>query len=244
MLNKRGAAHFEMIISFIFFIAFVSFLLLVLKPYDTAIVSESVVEGLTISFEEIAGTTLAEVFLRANVTTAIGGSCAGIAIEDRIFEHNLTNSHVTDISGNKIDSSLEYNGAGSGSSLLGVEIDSKPIMYLKASFSPEFPDDNSLVTCTEADEYSFGPQIERDIISYSKLEELKTSYYSQYFILKDEMNVPEIIDFSIVFEDFPEFDMEDFVPGTGDIVARSELFEILDEDGLIKNTMITFKTWE
>ena len=61
-INKRGAAHFEMIISFVFFIGFVFFLFIALKPYDTTTLSGAVVSGLYFSFEEATHTNLSDTF--------------------------------------------------------------------------------------------------------------------------------------------------------------------------------------
>jgi len=66
--GKGGASHFEMIISFVFFVGFVFFLFLFLKPYDTTILSGAVVTSLYDTFEEEVHTNLTNFFLKADYT--------------------------------------------------------------------------------------------------------------------------------------------------------------------------------
>ena len=57
-----------MIISFVFFLGFVFFIFMVLKPYDASILSGAMVAGLYDSFEEKTHTNLSNLFLKANYT--------------------------------------------------------------------------------------------------------------------------------------------------------------------------------
>ena len=68
LICKKGASHFEMMISFVFFIGFVFFLFVFLKPHDTSMLSGAVITGLYDSFGDMAYTNLSNIFLRANYT--------------------------------------------------------------------------------------------------------------------------------------------------------------------------------
>ena len=59
---------FFMIISFLFFVTFVFFLFVILKPYDTQTLTGAVVTGMFNSFEENTRTNLTNIFLKAATT--------------------------------------------------------------------------------------------------------------------------------------------------------------------------------
>ena len=171
-LGKAGAAHLEIIISFIFFIGFVFFLLVVLKPYDTTTLSSSVIAGFYDSFEEQIHTNLTSVFLKANFTGP--ESCFYIKLSDELFGYDLTNTLVKDISDVKIDSEFEGNK---------LNINSGEIFY-KVAISPEF-DSNDLSGCKKLSDYSLGSLTEQRISSYDSLVGISNKYSNDYENLKN-----------------------------------------------------------
>lgn len=129
MKSKGGAAHFEMIISFIFFISFVFFLFLVLKPYDTTKLSNTVIDGMYNTLKENSQTNLTNIFLKADYSG--NKDCFYIDLPDSILEYDLTKSIVTEISGQEIDSEI----------LSGTKIEIKnqsSLKFFKIAISPIF----------------------------------------------------------------------------------------------------------
>lgn len=230
MLGKTGAAHLEIIISFIFFMGFVFFLLLLLKPYDTTTLSSSVIAGLYDSFEEEIHTNLTNLFLKANYTGA--SSCFYIQLPPGIFKYNLTNSLVRNVSGGWIKSEFE-NG--------NLNINSNDIFY-KVAISPEFNSDD-LNGCEQLSNYSLGSLIEWRVSSYNSLVNMSNKYTNDYESLRNDLNIPEVFDFGITCEELPEINMERLIPSLGDVIARDYILEVLKDTGEVINARFTIKVW-
>ena len=229
-LKKVGAAHLEMIISFVFFMGFVFFLFTVLQPYDMTTLSSSVVAGLYDSFEEKIHTNLTDMFLKANY--AGPSSCFYIQLPNEIFTYKFTKSLVKDVSDVKIESEFENDN---------LNINSNEVFY-KIAISPEF-DSNSLSGCEQLSNYSLGSLIERRVSSYNSLINMSNKYENDYEGLKHDLNVPEVFDFGVVCKELPEINMERLIPSLGDVVSRDYILEVLKNTGEVINARFTIKVW-
>jgi hypothetical protein len=236
--GKGGASHFEMIISFVFFVGFVFFLFLFLKPYDTTILSGAVVTSLYDTFEEEVHTNLTNFFLKANYTE--GKDCFYVKLSKGIFAYAFTKSNVTDIGGNYKSSYLDDEE---------LNIKKDGTVYYRVAISPEF---NELETLDCIDElenedgnnvYTLGSILERRVISYSSLEEMKLRYDTDYENLKEELKVPDAFEFFIVSEEFPEISMKGLVPDSVEVVAYDYVMEVLKKDGTVINSRFTLGVW-
>jgi len=230
--NKIGAAHFEMIISTVFFVGFVFFLFMVISPQDTSALSNSVVSGLYDSFIEEAYVNLSSVFLKANYTG--NNNCFSIRLSPNMFIYNITNgnSHVKKLSGENINSNLIGNN-------LNMENDN---IFFRILISPEFESGN-ISGCESLNNYELGSVTERQIVSYSALENITNKYYSNYEGLKTDLKVPSTFDFSIVAEKSKSIIMETNVPDSVEIVAQDYIAEVLKKDGSIINEKFTLMVW-
>ncbi len=239
MLKKKGAAHFEMIFSFVFFVGFVFFLVITLKPYDDTILSSAVSQDIYDSLFEKINTNLTSMFLNTSVVLPSGVDCFSVNLPNRLFKNKFNSSKVRSVLGTTIESSsVTFNA---NEITLNIEANGTAHTVL---FSSTFSDNAGLSGCIPLSEgeYFSGNIIENKVISYDLLEDLKINYSSDYHSLKSEFNVPEILDFSIIFDDAPEFNMERFIPDEGNIIAKSYLVEILKGNSVI-NTRATVKVW-
>jgi len=139
LINKKGAAHFEMIFSFVFFVGFVFFLFMVLKPQDTSTLSGSVIEALYDSFEEEVYTNLTSTVLKTNYVGI--KDCFKIVLPGNIFAYALTRSYVTTLGDVGVKSDLVVS-AGNG--YLEINNDSD---FFRVSISSEFNDDDIKDCC-------------------------------------------------------------------------------------------------
>jgi len=234
--GKRGVSHFEMIISFVFFIGFVFFLFLFLKPYDTTVLSGSVVTALYDTFEEETHTNLTSIFLKADYTGA--ENCFYIVLPDEIFAYAFTNSRVTNLADTFRESDLEEVVEGAN-----LNIDEEGDVYYKVAISPEF-DNGTLLGCDEMIEpYVLGSKLERRVVSFSALEEMQERYNVDYESLKDDLKVPDAFEFFIVSEELPEIDMKNFVSSSVDVITYDYIMEVLKADGEIVNARFTLGIW-
>jgi len=228
MNNKRGAAHFEMIISFIFFIGFLFFLFTIIKPYDTDLLSGAVISGVYDSFEEESQITLTQVFLKTETTET---GCITINLPEELFTPNTMNSVVRKISGEEISSQLEGN-------LLSIEEDET---YFVVLMSQDFTDD-ALVSCTLLENYTLGSIIERPVVSYTTLQTMSAKYSSNYEGLKKDLGVPAIYDYAIISTEIG-FSMQGVVPDAGEILAKNYVMEVLYTNGTTVYSTFTLKVW-
>ena len=241
MLKKRGAAHFEMIFSFVFFVGFVFFLVITLKPYDDTTLSTAVSQDIYNSLFEETSINLTSIFLNTSFSRNSPSTCFSVILPNRLFKNKFNSSKVRSVSG--AVSPME-------SSSLTVDL-TETTLRVNASagaynvlLSSTFGDDSSLSECTQLidGEYFTGNLIENKVISYDLLADLNDSYYSDYDSLKSEFNVPDILDFGIVFDDVLEFNMERFIPDEGNVVAKDYLVEVLKVNEVI-NTRVAVKVW-
>jgi hypothetical protein len=237
MINKRGAGHFEMIISFVFFVGFVFFLFVVLRPTSGTRISGAVVAGLYDSFEEEVYTNLSDVFLKADYS---GGGCFYVELPTRIFSYDLGtgDSYVVNLNGVDVDSGLIESGFDGD-----LNIDSGDVFF-RVAVSPEFSDEG-VSGCTILDDYTLGSIYERKVISYSALATMASSYYIDYEGLKGDLRVPDVFDFAIVPETLDAVKMEpqSGVPDSGDVLVKDYIVEVLYTNGTVINERFSLKVW-
>lgn len=232
--GKKGASHIEMIISFIFFIGFIFFLFLFLKPYDTTILSGSVVAGLYNTFEEAAHTNLTSLFLKANYTGP--RTCFNITLPNNIFLYALTGSRITNLSDTLIDSSIEEVGDNTD-----LNIGAKDIFY-RVAISPEFGNE-TLSGCDNLSTFVLGSKLERRVISYSALENMRDDYVKDYDKLKASLGVPGTFEFFIFSEDLPDIEMKNKIPSSVEVTSYEYILEVLNSTGEITNARFVLGTW-
>ena len=240
MVNgKKGVSHIEMIISFIFFVGFVFFLFLFLKPYDTTVLSGSVVVALYDSFEEEVHTNLTSLFLKADHTNT--AECFYVELPGNIFAYAFTESRVTNLGEDVRDSELVKFLPDAN-----LNIDAGDVYY-RVAISPEFDEkepSGCVAFVNENEEpYVIGSKVERRVVSYGSLEDMENRYSVDYDGLKADLRVPETFEFFIVSEDLPEIEMRNFVPSSVDVVAYDYVLEVLKDDGTIKNARFTLGVW-
>jgi hypothetical protein len=233
--GKGGASHFEMIISFIFFMGFIFFLFLFLKPYDDTVLSGSVVAALYDTFEENAHTNLTNIFLRAETPVLNPSGCLYIQLPGEIFAYALTESRVTNLADIHRTSDLEM--PAGNLNIAGTDD------YYKVAISPEF-NDGPLGGCDlVTTPYILGSKLERRVISYSALKTMQEKYNINYDILKQDLRIPATFDFFIVSEEFPEINMEKFISNSVDVIALDYVLDVLKEDGQLNSSRFTLGVW-
>jgi len=234
--GKKGAAHFEMIFAFVFFIGFVFFLFIILKPQDTSTLSGSVIEALYDSFEENASTNLSYMFLKANYSTADVPDCFFVNLPGEIFTYTIDDgdNHVTNLAGQQIPAYVDNND-------LSVREDGN---FFRVSISPEF-DAVGEGGCVAATDYELGNVLERKVISHTALLAMHDMYAGGgYEELRTALKVPPIFDFAIIADTMTGVNMEpEDIPNAVDVRAQDYVVEVLKKDGTLTNERFTLKVW-
>lgn len=233
--NKKGSAHFEMIIGFVFFVGFVVYLFLFLSPWSGLGLPNSALEQLQDSFLDSVNTELSSVFVKANYSGA--SSCFYIDLPDELFKYAITDgsSFVTRLGGVNIDSDLDSSG------VLNLKKDDD---FFRVAISPEF-NDGDVSSCDPLNDFELGGVVELEVVSYSKLNETKERYYNDYSGLKSDLRVADIFDFAIVPEGMDDFVMmpENGIPDASQVLAKDIAVKVLKSDGSVSNERISVRIW-
>jgi hypothetical protein len=237
-MEKKGAGHIEIIFAFVFFVGFVFFLFLTLKPYDTTVLPTSINQALADSFKEKSFTNLTTFSLK--VTLQNPGNCFSIDLPKKTsLMYDFTNSYVESLTG-KVNSSVKPEGNSGGGKL---EIRPAPgDNFFRVFISPEFVEDN-LVGCPKLNNSEIGNIFEKKVLSYNYIKSLSDRYKTDYDNLKLELGVPEVFDFAITCEEIPEISMDKNVVSSVDVYAESYIYEVLKSDGNLTNAKFVVKIW-
>ncbi|MFH1451840.1 MAG: hypothetical protein ABIF88_01560 [archaeon] len=238
--SKKGAAHFEMVVAFLFFIGFVFFLFVIIEPYDSTVLADSVVSGVSSSFQEKVSVNLIEFFVEADSGSI---ECFSINLPNRLFGPGLSEGAVVkSLGGDDFSSGVRVIEGEDADSVLTINSTGKKYYYV--SVSPEFVGELH-TTCSFLDKtmYQIGNVFEREVVSYKKLTEMNNEYSSNYELLKYEMGVPDIFDFAITSEDLPIINMENNIPESLEVMTRESLMEVLYENGTTTNVRLVVKVW-
>ncbi len=233
IINKSGAGQFEMVISMVFFLGFVSFLFIALSPQDTTTLSNAVVTGLYNSFTKETSTNLSSMFLRTNQSQ--GQSCFTINLPSNLFIYNISkgNSFTETVGGQEVHSNLIGNNLDivSNDSFFRIEISPE----IKGSINSE---------CVSVANYSLGSISERKVISYNSLEKMQEKYLTNYDDLKNELQVPPTFDFAIIARTLPiKMTPQHGIPSSVKVMANEHSLEVLRDNGTLTNENFDFKIW-
>ena len=236
VMNKKGAGHFEVIISFIFFIGFTFFIFFILNPFGESGLPQVLVEDLEASLVREASIDYAEFSLR--VSDGLG--C--LQVDNNLFEGSLSNVAITKLSPEqKVNSKIVAFFPGqSGQATLFV--DQVPGNY-KVQFSDEFIATPEPSCGGVSVNYASGNVINKKVISNSTLYDLQDQYYSDYEGLKDSMLIPSVYDFAITSTELENFAMEREIPVGLDVIAQDVVLEVLTSEGDINLIRFTLRVW-
>lgn len=225
---KRGAAHFEMIISFVLFIGFVTFLFLFLSPYSTKSVPENLINDVYNSFTEQTLTNLTTLFLKTDFNRP---RCFNVELPEEIFKYGLTKSVVYAATGEKRDSMISGNK---------ISIDGRD-KFFNIFVSPIFSE-NSLNGCIDADPFTIGSVKDQEILAYPKIIDIADEYGTDYSGLKSKLAVPPNYDFAITSKEIG-LSMQRDIPKGVDVLSKSYVEKVLQDNATIINLEFVVKVW-
>lgn len=230
-MNKRGYTHIEVIIAFVLFFAFVTFLMIYIRPYSTTTLSESVVSAFYDSFKQQSYTNLTTFFLKADYNGQ--PTCFYIELNKTLFEFSFSDakSLVKPVNGSVAPSAL-------GPERLYIN---KTEEFYNVLISPDF--ENSLSgtsSCENFTDYKLGSINEKQLVSNKSLFDLKDRYEKGYSALRQDLNLPGTFDFAIVSDLVV---MQKNIPEKAQVVARSYIEEVLLQDGTVVSEKFTLMVW-
>jgi len=264
MKNKGGAAHLEMVIAFIFFLGFVTFIFAVLKPLDSTVLTQNIADELGQKMHDYLETDYSQAFLYVQRNQTNEG-CFLLQDLQSNFKHALSVSKVEYINPNEgqtgqVNSSIEGGAtpgeAGEGGGEGGeVTADETRLQFqalpqqkhaVNVLISPELKDLNlSFTNCVSLapEEYTIGSVFERGLISYTALGEIKKRYDADYEGFKEVIGIPKVFDISVTSNDLPEISMTRPVSDSVELFIHEEVFEVINSTGDITAARFTFSAW-
>lgn len=239
MKNKKAMSHVEMIISFIIFIGFISFLLVVFNPLKIASPSSSYLDVTENRILKNVSTNLTIISMKINssIYGSIGNCFSINKTEDTgeiITENNKSEIINSKISEDKI--LIEKSGD-----------------FYRLYFSEEFENTNSggLTGCyvLQEDEYLLGVSRFYEVISNISLSNLFKDYDENYLQLKETLGLKN--DFYISVKESSKNSAailspkeEKYKPTGVNVLARDIPISILFKDGSIKAAIMNLQVWD
>lgn len=223
--NKKGSAHFEILISFVMFVSFTLFLIFTLEPTKQDLLEESILFNLqNVFFEEVT----------TNVSYVLVD-----------YNKNKTNlgANTCNDNNNKVCYPPEIAADGPKIAIDIPEKDCVSIVYASNEFGSSKVDRPCVINPSQDLKYLIGYIYREDILSNKTLIKIKNEYSTDYAQLKNvKLKVPEVVDFAIDSSD-DSFDMTKTVPDEAEVIAGTYRKKVLYANGSIINHDFTVKVW-
>lgn len=231
---KKGAAHIDVIISFIIFLTFVVFILVFfnpLKKYSASTAPLDAAEAVIIKATSIDVTTVSlSLNTSSTIIPGIGG-CASIQLPlanpIAVIDENGDSTNA-DRSGNRVNFVRSFG------------------KFFKIYSSEELVENTITAPCNSltANDYTLGIQKTEKKIAYSKLLALNYSYSNDYAQLKEDLNLTNNFNVGVRIGSEYLFKTDIYKPKNVEAMARDVSIEILDENGNLIPAMMNIQTWK
>lgn len=229
MINKRGMEHVEVILSFVIFIGFLIFLLVIFRPFEKADKSSVYLDTVERGIKDFANIQVNYTSLILNNSFIgcfyINYPCDKVIVKDK--DDNIINA--------KCGEGKVYIG-GSGK-------------FYSIYSSEEFEENSFDVRgCQFLDEsnYSFGLFRSYDMVLYERLLGLKEKYETDYTGIKKDFNLPASENFAFTIKDTTQNIMmqtNKTVPKRLTVLARDAPIQIIYKNGTIKYAILNVQNW-
>ncbi len=214
-IGKRGVSAVEMIISFMIFLGFLTFIFVYMNPLGTR---ATIITNEAIS-SEIGD--YAMVWLGTVGVASDSGPCF-------IIKNPLNGTaFVEDSNGIKVKSKMDGNS---------IEIEGGKMFY--RIINGDIIENSSLGGCREGN-YSLSVMGTEKAYSYWRLSDMNRTYYSNYNSLKSVLRVPVARNFALTIFDSSRgkmFEMQRTIPRT-QMVSSEYPIEILKDNQILKGAL-------
>lgn len=243
MRTKRGTSHVEIILSFVLFISFIIFMLIVFKPLDIFSKSTS---DLEIIEDEILKniSTILSVLFPVSIDSSVYSS---IQSEPCFYIDNPLNGSLTlpliiknktggIINASRQGNQIYFENSGNFYNVFySLELKERELSDTSSCYKVSYE--------LGKEEYRIGLIRSYEVISYSKLVDFKENYNKNYEQLKKELGLED--DFEISILNSPEiiFEPAKDKPQGVEILARDVSILILKENTDLKNDIMNIQVW-
>jgi len=228
--NKKGAAHVEMIISFVIFISFLAFILIVFRPFKIFSKSTSALDITETEIIDYVSVNLSVSSLKINSSVSTGKSCffVDLARENPIIIKDENGR----IRAKRQDNKIYFENSG----------------YFYKLYSSEELIENDINTadCENLEEgnYTLGVIKFYKKISYSELVSFNESYYNNYEQLKENLGLRNDFNMIIGNNSGILFECSRYKPSGIEIMAKETSIEILDSNADLSPAILNIQVWD
>lgn len=225
--SKKAVSHIEIILSFVIFAGFVTFIFSVFNPFSVREASELHLNIVERAIKDFISLKIELLALRLNQTP------------DKCFYFNYTfESNI--IVKNEKDEFVDASNNGKN-----TYIDNKgEFFYI---YSCEIFEEQAVnyPECIKIENYTLGLHKDYEMVSYDKLVELKNYYENNYSALKESFKIPENEDFLFSVSDTLgsiELTTEKTIPRTR-VSARNVPIQLAYKNGTFRYAILNIQTW-
>ena len=237
--EKRGAAHIEIILSFVLFISFLLFIFMFINPTKRTEPSRVLLDIAEQGIEKSSSINVTSMVLK--IEQSISENC---------FTIDLAEINISNIVGNKKaavkDADDEVINSKKSGSILQIQ---KSRDFYKIFLSEDFKEtSSSLVNCKDLDEenLTLGQTKTTKIISFKKLAELKLNYETGYENLKESFDFPTGNDFGFMIKDTKGNTILNVLkekPAGISVIAREKPVQMVYENATFVSAMLNTQAW-
>lgn len=235
LMHKRGLSHIEFVVSFAIFVGFLVFAFVFFNPLQSQRTLKSTMDyaWIEVSQEGRASMESYSVFLTPNPNP----DEFEIKIDGVRLEYNAS---VEDLSGNILSTYRDSDG------LVFFRRNSHEDIFFKIRYSSAFEDTGSPLPGAGdlTGNYVISSSEIREIYFEKLFLELNQSYYSDYADLKEDLNLPNRMEFGFIatLDDYEIRALQD-VPEGIEVLSRSDRVEIIRLNGEHEFAEVTVIVW-
>lgn len=236
-MQKRGVSHIEVILSSVLFIAALLAVFYFFSPVDNSKVANSALNYVFDSIIAKSSDDLITYSIKVNETEPnVVGTVIGISVDNKNIKPNMK-SYAEGFEGGPLKSKREGND-------IYIQRNDESLFYLE--FSEGF-DQNSWnpPPGIENKFYEVGTVSSRKAISEKVFMNLNSSYYTDYNLLKTQLNVPNGVNFAfgLFFIDGRKVIAEKIIPKGAEVYSKSSRVEIINKEGGISFADLIVRVW-
>lgn len=232
-MHKRGLSHIEFVVSFVIFIGFLVFAFVFFNPLQSQRTLKSTMDYAWLEVSQKGRESMESYSVSiANFNTP----SFRILIEGVPLEYNAS---VEDLNGNILDTHRDSSGIVYFTRNLISD------RFFKIRYASSF-NDGPVISGTSdlTGSYVISSSEIKDIYFESSFLKLNQSYYSDYIALKQDLNLPNRIEFGFIidFDNYQIKAMRD-VPEGIEVLSKNDRVEIIRLDGVRDFAEVTVIVW-
>jgi hypothetical protein len=231
-MNKRGLSHIEFVVSFAIFVGFLVFAFVFFNPLQSQRTLKSTMDYAWIEVSQEGKESMESYSVSIGT---INGNDFEIVINGVPLEYNAS---VEDINGNILPTHRDSTGK------VYFTRSSLNDEFFKIRYASSFDDGPIISGASLLANYVISSSETRDVYFESSFLRLNETYYSEYTSLKQDLNLPNRIEFGfIVTLDNYQIRAVKDIPEGIEVLSKNDRVEIIRTNGVREFAEVTVIVW-